>query len=305
MKRCDIESIYKWDLSSIYKSDDEFYQELSEVTKELDKYNNLHDFATSSSKLLEFMKFDESISRRIEKLYTYAHSNNDTDMSDSKYQEMYGKAKDLYSKYGEVISFMNPTLLKYDYSVIEKYYDELPELKNYEKVFKEIFRYKKYTLSDREEKILSSLSNALSSSSENYSYLTDVDMKFGTIKDENGNDVTLTESNYGTYLSSKDRNVRENAFKRIFNTYGEYKNSIASMLSGEVEALTTLAKIRGYNSSMEASLFNEEIDPVVYNTLIDTVSKNLDVLFKYYAAKKDMLKLDELHYNYTLESVGG
>ena len=295
MKRCDIESIYKWDLSSIYKSDDEFYKELSEVTKEIDKYNDLHDFATSSSKLLEFMKFDESISRRIEKLYTYAHSNNDTDMSDSKCQEMYGKAKDLYSKYGEVISFMNPTLLKYDYSVIEKYYDELPELKIYEKVFKEIFRYKKYTLSDREEKILSSLSNALSSSSENYSYLTDVDMKFGTIKDENGNDVTLTESNYGTYLSSKDRNVRENAFKRIFNTYGEYKNSIASMLSGEVEALTTLAKIRGYNSSMEASLFNEEIDPVVYNTLIDTVSKNLDVLFKYYAAKKDMLKLDELH----------
>ena len=295
MKRCDIESIYKWDLSSIYKSDDEFYKELSEVTKELDKYNNLHDFATSSSKLLDFMKFDESISRRIEKLYTYAHSNNDTDMSDSKYQEMYGKAKDLYSKYGEVISFMNPTLLKYDYSVIEKYYTELPELKNYEKVFKEIFRYKKYTLSDREEKILSSLSNALSSSEENYSYLTDADMKFGTVKDESGNDVTLTESNYGTYLSSKDRSVRENAFKRIFNTYGEYKNSIASMLSGEVEALTTLAKIRGYNSSMEASLFNEEIDPVVYNTLIDTVSKNLDVLFKYYAAKKDMLKLDELH----------
>ena len=120
-------------------------------------------------------------------------------------------------------------------------------------------------------------------------------MKFGTIKDEKGNDVILTESNYSIYLNSKDRNVRKSAFERILGTYGEYKNTISSMMTGNVETLVTLAKIKGYNSSLEASLFNEEIDPIVYDTLIDTVSNHLDVLYKYYEAKRKMLKLDELH----------
>ena len=295
MKRCDIDSSYKWDLSSIFKSDEEFYKTYEEINKKMDKYDEYKDLMSSAKRLLEYMIFDEDISRNFEKIYNYAHMNNDADMSDSKYQEMYGKATYLYSKYLKCTSFVNPTMLKYDYNKILDYYKEEKELEKYDKVFKEIFRYKKYTLSEAEEKVLSNLSNVFSNPEDSYSYLTDADMKFGTIKDEEGKDITLTESNYSIYLASKDRTVRESAFKRIMSTYGEFRNSISSLLSGEVEVLTSVAKIRGYKSSMEASLFNEEIDPVVYNTLIDTVSNNLDVLFKYYEAKKNMLKLDELH----------
>ena len=295
MKRCEIDNKYKWDLSSIYKNDDEFNKVLDKVSKEISKFNEYHNLMDSSSKLLEFMKFDETITEDVEKLYTYAHQNNDADMSDSKYQSMYGKVKDLYSKYSEYTSFVSPTMLQYDYDKILEYYKEEPELKKYDKVFKEIFRYKKYTLSASEEKILSNLSKVFSNPEDNYSYLTDADMKFGTIKDENGEEVILTESNYSLYLHSKNREVRKSAFERILSTYGEYKNSITSMLAGEVDVLTSLAKIRGYKSSMEASLFNEEIDPIVYNTLIDTVSDNLNVLFRYYEEKRKMLKLDELH----------
>ena len=294
MLRSEISSKYKWDLTKIYKTDEDFYKELEKVSKCLDKYDSYHDIMDSSKRLLEFMKFDEDISRRIEKIYTYAHLNNDADMSNPTYQEIYGKAKDIYSLYSEKTSFLSPLLLNYDYSLIENYEKEEEELKNYDKIFKEIYRYKPYTLNHDEEKILSSLSKILSNAEENYSYLTDVDMKFGTILVD-GETKELNESNYSVYLKHKDRSVRREAFEKILSTYGEYKNTISSMFEGNVDALTTIARLRKYNSSLEASLFNEEIDPNVYNTLIDTVSNHLDVLFKYYDAKKSMLKLDELH----------
>ena len=138
MKRTEINDIYKWDLSSIYRIDNDWEKEYNEVSNNISKLSNFKDLMDSSERLLEFMKLDEELSRKIEKLYTYAHMNNDADMSDSKYQAMYGKAKDLYSNYSTVISYVNPTMLKYDYSKIEEYYKEMPELKKYEKIFKEI-----------------------------------------------------------------------------------------------------------------------------------------------------------------------
>ena len=294
MERKNIESIYKWDLTSIYKDDEAWYDEYKNVLSEVEKLKAYTNLMESPERLLEFISLDEKVGRIIEKLYTYAHMNNDADTKESKYQKMYGEAKDIYSKYLESVSYVNPTLLKYDYNKILEYYEILPELKQYDKMFKEIFRYKPHTLSEGEEKILSSLSNVFSNAEDNYTYLTDADMKFGTILVD-GEEVTLTESNYGVYLASKDRNVRKQAFEKIFTTYSEFINSISSMMNGNVETITSLAKIKKYNSSLEASLFNEEIDPLVYDTLIDTVSKHLDVLFKYYEAKRKMLNLDELH----------
>jgi len=294
MKRKDIDSIYKWDLSSMYESDDAWYIEYNKVLKEVDKLKDYTNLMDTPSRLLEFIKLDETMGRIIEKLYTYAHMNNDADTTDSLYQKMFGEIKELYSKYLQNTSYVNPTLLKYDYDKILEYYNEMPELKEYDKMFKEIFRYKPHTLNEDEEKILSSLSNVFNNPEDNYTYLTDADMKFGKILVD-GKEVELTESNYSIYLASKDRMIRKQAFERIFETYSNYINSISSMMSGNVEVLTSLAKIKKYNSSLEASLFNEEIDPIVYNTLIDTVSKHLDVLFKYYDAKKKMLNLDELH----------
>ena len=120
-------------------------------------------------------------------------------------------------------------------------------------------------------------------------------MKFGLIKDENNEEVELTESNYSVFLHSKDRRVRKEAFNKILTTYGEYKNTISSTFAGNVDTLTTLAKLKKYDSSLEAALFSDNVDKEVYNNLIKTVKDNLDVLYKYFKLKKDFLKLDEFH----------
>ena len=294
--RDEIETKYTWDLTLIYKTDKEFEKDYEKVSKEINditKYQGI--LVKSASNLLGYLKLSNELERKLYKLYYYANLKNDQDTTNTKYQAMLGKVKNLLTKFEELDAYAQPELMSIDYSLIEKYYEEEKELKEYEFVLSNLFRFKKHILSKEVEEVLSSLSNSLNNSSETYELLTDSDMKFGKILDENNEEVELTESNYSVFLHSKDRRVRKEAFNKILTTYGEYKNTISSTFAGNVDTLTTLAKLKKYDSSLEAALFSDNVDKEVYNNLIKTVKDNLDVLYKYFKLKKDFLKLDEFH----------
>lgn len=302
--REEISNEYKWDLEAIYKNKEEFEDELKKIEQEIDKIDKYKDILMeSSSNLLECLELDTNISRRLSKAHTYANCYFDSDTGNASYQEMLGKVNNLYQKCSEKISFIEPSILKCDYNTIQKYMEESPKLKSYERNLKEIYRFKKYILSDNEEKIISNLEKALDSSSTTYESLTDTDMTYGNIIDENGESVELTDSNYNKYIKSNDRRVRKEAFDELYRVYSNFKNTICSTIKGNIEANTSIAKIRGYNSSIEASLFSDNIDVSVYNNLIDTVSNNLSSLFKYYDLKKKILGLDEMHLYDTYVSI--
>lgn len=302
--REEISNEYKWDLEAIYKNKEEFEDELKKIEQEINKIDKYKDILMeSSSNLLECLELDTNISRRLSKAHTYANCYFDSDTGNASYQEMLGKVNNLYQKYSEKISFIEPSILKCDYNTIQKYMEESPKLKSYERNLKEIYRFKKYILSDNEEKIISNLEKALDSSSTTYESLTDTDMTYGNIIDENGESVELTDSNYNKYIKSNDRRVRKEAFDELYRVYSNFKNTICSTIKGNIEANTSIAKIRGYNSSIEASLFSDNIDVSVYNNLIDTVSNNLSSLFKYYDLKKKILGLDEMHLYDTYVSI--
>lgn len=294
--RDEIETKYTWDLTLIYKTDEYFEKDYEKVSKEINditKYQGI--LVKSASNLLGYLKLSNELERKLYKLYYYANLKNDQDTTNTKYQAMLGKVKNLLTKFEELDAYAQPELMSIDYSIIEKYYEEEKELKEYEFVLSNLFRFKKHILSKEIEEVLSSLSNSLNNSSETYELLTDSDMKFGKILDENNEEVELTESNYSVFLHSKDRRVRKEAFNKILTTYGEYKNTISSTFAGNVDTLTTLAKLKKYDSSLEAALFSDNVDKEVYNNLIKTVKDNLDVLYKYFKLKKDFLKLDEFH----------
>ena len=302
--REEISNEYKWDLEAIYKNKEEFEDELKKIEQEIDKIDKYKDILMeSSSNLLECLELDTNISRCLSKAHTYANCYFDSDTGNASYQEMLGKVNNLYQKYSEKISFIEPSILKCDYNTIQKYMEEAPKLKSYERNLKEIYRFKKYILSDNEEKIISNLEKALDSSSTTYESLTDTDMTYGNIIDENGESVELTDSNYNKYIKSNDRRVRKEAFDELYRVYSNFKNTICSTIKGNIEANISIAKIRGYNSSIEASLFSDNIDVSVYNNLIDTVSNNLSSLFKYYDLKKKILGLDEMHLYDTYVSI--
>ena len=294
--RDEIETKYTWDLTLIYKTDAYFEKDYERVSKEINditRYKGI--LVKSASNLLGYLKLSNELERKLYKLYYYANLKNDQDTTNTKYQAMLGKVKNLLTKFEELDAYAQPELMSIDYSLIEKYYEEEKELKEYEFVLSNLFRFKKHILSKEVEEVLSSLSNSLNNSSETYELLTDSDMKFGKILDENNEEVELTESNYSVFLHSKDRRVRKEVFNKILTTYGEYKNTISSTFAGNVDTLTTLAKLKKYDSSLEAALFSDNVDKEVYNNLIKTVKDNLSVLYKYFKLKKDFLKLDEFH----------
>ena len=300
--RKEIAEKYKWDLTTIYKSDDEFYKEYEKVKQMIDSLNT-NNVLDSGEYLYEYLKANDEIDVLIDKLYTYAHLNNDSDTTVSLYDEMTKKVLNLYDEMSKKNSFFEPSLLKIDYYKIEEFYEHCPKLKEYEILLKEMFRFKEHTLSEKEEALIVELSKALRSLSETYEKLTDTDMTFGHIKDENGKVVELTESNYSIYLQSKKRSVRRSAFKHLMNKYGEFIHTISSTYSGYVNTLNALSNIYKYNNPLEQSLYHDDISVDVYNSLIDTVNENMDVIYKYYDFRNETLGIKSHIYDTYTELV--
>ena len=291
--RKDIPEKYKVNLKELFANNEEFYKELELLKKDILKIENYKGKVFDN--LYDLLKLDTDISKRIEKLYIYAHINNDLDLSDKISNDMYGNIYSLYVKYNEMSSYITPELLKKNYSDIETLYKKDKRLLEYEINLKDIFRAKKHTLSDKEELILSKLGNIYNISHNAFSKLTDVDLKFGKILDEKNKKIELTKSNYATYLESSNRNVRKNAFKKMYEGYESIINTNSELIKGEVKKHNTMADIRHYDSSLEASLYCNNVEKKVYETLISEVNNNLKLTQKMWDLRKEVLGLKKFH----------
>ena len=294
--REEINEEYKWDLTTVFKNEEEFENYFDETKKLIEDFLKYENHVTDNSNtLLEVIEKDNELSRRVEKLYTYANMIADQDISNNKNQERLSKVVNLYELAIKNTYFIRPEILKVDKTTIEKYIEDNSKLKEYSKVLERIYRYKNHTLSDAEEKLLSSLSKVFGNHDKTYSYLSDSDLTFGTIKDEEGKDVELTDTNYSIYIRSKNREVREAAFKKLYEVYKQYKNSFSSCLDGHIKEEVSVANIRKYKSVFDEALYADELNEDVYNALKDAVHENLSVYQKYFKLKKEVLGLDEMH----------
>lgn len=296
MNRDTIDEKYKWDLTQIFKSTEEFeecYKKAETLIEDFKKYENI--MGENAKNFYETINTYYEITRTLDKLYVYTNLLSDTDTSNNTYQSLKIKVSNLLDKWSKASFFVTPTILKKNEQEIEKYYIEEPKLKDYEIILKREFRYKEHTLSDEEEKLLSNLTKMLNNNYQTYELLKDSDLTFGTILDEAQKEVVLTESNYSIYIESKDRRVRKDAFQTLYKSYKQFSNSFASTLSGNINENITISRIKKYNSTIEWCLYHDELDETIYNNLINTVSNNMNILYKYYSLKKEMLKLDELH----------
>lgn len=302
--RSEIDERYKWDLTTIYKTEKDFEKDYSKVKEKIAGFS-CHEktMMTNARNLLNTINDDIEISRLINKLYMYAHLNSDSDTGDTKYQELSGRVQNIDNDYSKISSFMIPSLLKEDYTAIEKFYKEEPDLLSFKFYFENIFRYKEHVLSDKEEKIISSFSGVLGNSEAIFDVFTNSDMTFGFITDENGEEVELTNSSYSKLIKSNNRRVRKDAFKRLYEVYSNYKNTMAKVISGDVKATVITSELKNFPSALESSLFADNIDKKVYDNLIETIHKNLKPLYHYFDLKRKMLGLEELHLYDTYTSV--
>ena len=293
--RSEIEEKDTWDLTPIYKNDEEFWKKFQEFEKEKENILNYKGRILENAKtLLEFLELSDNLERKLYRLYYYAHLSYDVDTINSKNLERVEKVSQLMTKYSNISSFIGPEMLKGNYNQVLKYIEEEKELEKYKFNLADLYRYKKHTLSEKEEKILSMLGISLSAPSSIYETLTDSDLTFGNIVVD-GKKQEFTESNYSTFIESNDRNIRKKAFTLLFKTYSKYSHTFADTFRYNIESHTKVSKLKKYNSCMESSLYNDNINVSVYNNLIKTVRNNLNVLYDYYDLKKEVLNLDKLH----------
>lgn len=294
-KRSEIDVNYTWDLTPIFASDEIWEDHFQEVSKEVEKVSEFKGTLNSSKQLLNYLEFYMQLERKVYKLYFYAHLKHDQDTTNTKYQELQGKIDALIHRLDELSSFFNPELMELTEEELQQFFKEESKLEDYRFTLESIYRYKKHILSKEEEKLLSMMGKLYSNPEDTFTALTDADLKFGLIHDENGEEVELTESNYSNFMKSSHREVRKEAFERLFGVYSEYKNAITKTFAGNIDVLTTLAKIKNHKDSLNASLFADNVNEEVYHNLIDTLHKYMEVAYHYFALKKKVLGYDELH----------
>ena len=283
-----------WDLSKIYASISDYEKDYDAVKKLMVNISKYQTHILDSSKsLLELLDLDQKTERIIGKMANYAYRKYDEDLSNVDSQKLVGNFDKLYTEYSQNGSFIVPEILKGDYSLIEKYIKEEEKLKEYELLLKRIFRNKPHVLSEKEENILSSMQLIAGEPQKIAGIIRNSELQFQTIKDENGNEVKLTNENFMIYLKSHDRRVRKDAFEALYSSYNKYKETLAETLQGHVMVLSNSSKLRGFSSSKEASLFSNRVSTKVYDNLIKVVHDRMNVVYDYFKLKKEVLKLDD------------
>ncbi len=285
-----------WRLEDIFVIDEEWEKEFESLKSKLPEFKQYQGKVNESSDTLyNLLKLQDNVSERLGKLYTYAHMRYDQDTTNSLYQALNAKAENILTQASSAMSFIVPEILSLDEDKLKTFVEENPELKQYEHTLNEINRQRPHVLSEKEEELLAEVSEVTDNPSQTFGMLNNADLTFPSIKDEDGNEVDLTHGRYINFLESDDPRVRKEAFKAMYETFGSFKNTFASTLSGAVKKNNFYAKIRKYDSARQAALDNNNIPEEVYDNLVSAVNERLPLLHRYVELRKRVLKLDELH----------
>jgi oligoendopeptidase F len=295
--REEIPDKYKWDLTDIYKSDDEWRAAKDAIALKLGDVEKFKGTLTkSAANLLKCMEFSTEIGKEAYKLFSYASMSSDLDTRDMKYTGMKQELEQMFSDFGAKSAFIDPEILTADWSLIDGFIKSEPKLEPYRMGLDNLFRIKKHTLSEPEERImaLSGMTGGVAASI--YNTFSNAEMPNPEVTLSDGEKVVITNAEYNKYRASANRADREIVFKTFWNNYGKFKASYGEMLYGNVKADLFQAKARNYGSSLEAALYPGNIPVEVYHSLIDNVNKNLPAFHRYLEIKKRMLGVDTLKY---------
>ncbi len=295
--REEIDSKYKWDLSSMFPSDEAFEAGLEELKAYCPKLLAFKGkISTSSQALLEFLQLEDQMNLLLYKIINYAERKSDEDTRVAKYQAYVANATSAYTQVGEATSWFAAELLAIPAESVEKFYAEVPALEFYRRKLNKILNQREHTLSAEEEALLARAEELAVQPTNIFSMFDDADLTFDDAVDSEGKTHKLTSGSFVPLLMDADRVLRESAFKQLYSRFGEFRNTSAAILTSQVKNLQFFSSSRKYASSLEAALAENEIPVEVYNNLIDAVHQNFPAFYKYVDLRKRVMGLDELHF---------
>ncbi len=282
-----------WDLASLYESDTAWEAAFAKFEKEIAKYEKFEGtLGSSADGLAKLLKFDSGFERVGERLGNYAFLKTTEDQANSESQRMLGRFTNVSSKASQAASFIRPEILEIPAVKLKKFLAD-KALAPYRLMLERIVRYQPHTLGKAEENLIAMQSEMAGAAGKIFRQLTDADLKFGSVVDEHGQEVELSNATLSKFLHSPKRSVRKTAFHQFYAQYKGHENSLAAALQGSVQGDVYYAKARGYASAAAASLFHDNVPASVYDNLISAVRAKLPAVHRYLDVRKRRMKLKD------------
>ena len=295
-KRSEVPEEMTWNLKDMFESDQAWmaeYEAMKEFPAKIAAFQGT--LARSAQDLLAWFRLQDEIELRLSVLMGYASCKGDEDTGNSFYQDVRGKAMNVYVSIASAAAFATPEIMAIADETLDQFYAQQPELETYRRSLYQIRRRKDHILSPAEERLLASAGEMANASENIAGVFRNADQIFPDVTDSQGNVHPLTDATFVPLLTSPDRELRRRAFETYYKQLGQYKNTIAATLDGQFKQLCFFANARHYDSTIQASLDATEVPVPVYMNLIEAVHNNLDKMYRYVALRKKLLGVDELH----------
>ena len=292
-----IEERYRWDLTSIFASDDTFEEALRQAQELPERYaGHQGRIAQSADELLAFLRFDEQADVEVGKLVNYAQRKTDEDTRDATYQAYSSQVMSLLTAIASSAAWFSSELLTLSEEQMEAFYTEAPGLEKYRRALEREFRMRGHVLGTAEEAILARAGDVARQPDAIYSLFSDADLAFKDAIDAQGEVHPVTHGSYVPLMMQPDRSLRISAFRSMYGTYGQFRNTCAATLAAQVKQLAFYASCRKYDSTLSYCLDHTEVPCEVYTNLIEAVHANMAPMYRYVDLRKRALDLDELHF---------
>ncbi|MFT9426966.1 MAG: oligoendopeptidase F [Sporolactobacillus sp.] len=294
--REDVAEEEKWDLEAIFPDIaawEKGFERVKALMNEAEAYKG--ELGQSAEKLHALLKKQDELTELLYKVYVYAHMKNDQDTANATFQALHDRAGNLATVAGSRLAFVVPEILAIEPQKLESFFHDFEPLRLYRHAIDEITRTRPHVLDAEKEALLAAAGDATDAAQTVFGMLNNADLKFPTIEDEDGTPIEITHGRYGRLMESDVRRVRKDTFEGIYETYGSFRNTLAATLSGQVKRDNFYATARNYTNAREAALFANHIPESVYDNLIQTIHKNLPLMYRYVALRKKALGVDELH----------
>lgn len=294
--RSKVKTADTWDLASLFPDDAAWERAMKRWERQIPGYEKFRGTLGKSAKsLAAALEFDMKFERLGERLGTYAFLKTAEDVGNSDYQSMYARLVNASSRAAETASFLRPELLKVPKRTMDRFL-EAKELKKFRRSLERLVRYRKHTLSEKEERLLAMQGPVAGASRKIFNQLNNADLKFGTTRNERGEVVELSHATFSALLNSGKRSVRKAAFHKFYEQFDAHKNTIAATLDGSIQNDVFQARARGFDSALGAALFEDDVPMSVYDNLIHSVHGILPSLYRYYELRRRKLKLRDIHH---------
>ena len=286
----------RWRLEDMYESDAEWDDEYGKVQNALKGVAALRGTLTASANaLLLAMDKLSDIERRAEKLFVYATMRRDEDNSRAEYQEKADRALNLLVRLGSETAFVEPELLQADEETLEGFIGENPGLAVYAHGLRNLQRQRPHVLDAAQERLLAMSGEVASGPSVIFKMLNNADIRFGSVKNEEGREVEITHGSYITLLESGERRVRRETYEKFYDAYEGLIHTIAATYGTSLKKDVFFARAHNYESALAAALFADNVPPAVYDTLIAIVRANLPAMHRYVGLRKRVLGVPSLN----------